>query len=304
MQDENESMQELEEIESQPKIKSDKKVLEINNLSKSFHEVKALVDVSFSVNEGEIVGIIGANGSGKTTLFNCISGVLHPEKGEVLAKSIPSPTYSKYFKAILRSHLLVRKSQLWNALYKGDEWANIVGLKPNMILNDFGVARTFQIVRPFKFLTSIQNTTVPHVPKKLFSSPSSLKSAATRSLLEVDLGEKKNYPAVLLPHGDLKRLDFARAHAANPKILLLDEPFSGLSAEDAFRVTQLIKNANREHNTTILIVEHKLKLLKNLVERIIVFESGQIIASGTPEEISQNQRVIASYLGSEVSNIA
>ena len=108
--------------------------------------------------------------------------------------------------------------------------------------------------------------------------------------MDVDLGEKKNYPALILPHGDLKRLDFTRTIATNSKIILLDEPFSGLSVEDSFRVTQLIKKANKEFGVTILIVEHKLRLLGNLVNRIIVLDQGSIIADGTPTEISQDKR--------------
>lgn len=180
---------------------------------------------------------------------------------------------------------------------------NIIGKRPDQIVNQFGLARTFQIVRPFKMMTAEDNAKIAHIPKKVMVKPSTLKRAAIKSLLEVDLGEKKNYPALILPHGDLKRLDFTRTIATDSKIILLDEPFSGLSAEDSFRVTQLIKNANEDHNVTILLVEHKLRLLSNLVNRIIVLDQGSVIADGTPEEIAQDKQVIASYLGEEASEI-
>ncbi len=251
-------------------ISSDKKkILQIQDLTKQFGELIAVNNVSFNVHQGEILGVIGPNGSGKTTLFNLISGVLKPENGKIITSN-------------------------------GD---NIVGMRPDKIVRKYGIARTFQIVRPFKFLEAIDNVTVPHIPRQKISKPSKLKAAALSSLLEVDLGEKKSYPALILPHGDLKRLDFARATATNANILLLDEPFSGLGAEDAFRVTQLIKNANKDFGTTILLVEHKLKLLANLVDRIIVLDQGKLIAEGSPEEISKNIEVIVSYLGMEASKI-
>ncbi|MHA2091384.1 MAG: ABC transporter ATP-binding protein C-terminal domain-containing protein [Candidatus Kariarchaeaceae archaeon] len=186
--------------------------------------------------------------------------------------------------------------------YQG-EGDDITGKSPDQIVRDYGISRTFQIVRPFKHLDALSNVIVPHVPLQRISKPSKLRATAMSSLLEVDLGEKKSYPALILPHGDLKRLDFARAAATGAKILLLDEPFSGLSAEDGFRITQLIKNANKDLGVTILIVEHKLRLLSGLVDRIVVLDQGKLLAIGTPDEISRNQEVIKSYLGMEASEI-
>jgi branched-chain amino acid transport system ATP-binding protein len=180
---------------------------------------------------------------------------------------------------------------------------NLIGKRTDHIVRHFGLARTFQIVRPFKLMSTLDNAKIAHIPNNTFAKSSALNRAAVSSLLEVDLGEKKNYPALILPHGDLKRLDFARTTATDSKIILLDEPFSGLSAEDSFRVTQLIKNANEDRNVTILLVEHKLRLLANLVSRIIVLDQGSVIADGTPEEVAQDKQVIASYLGEEASEI-
>jgi branched-chain amino acid transport system ATP-binding protein len=302
-------------------------ILRVEKLRKEFNKVIAVKDVDFEVYEGEVLGIIGSNGSGKTTLFNLISGVLKPTSGKIFAppKSEPSHlsrvlesaksnylvllTLPLYLLLILFSLPFTILNYLTSLLHEkkelnGRKSENIVGYSPDKILNRFGIVRTFQIVKPFKYMTSLENVTVPYVPQLPISKSSTLKTRAMRSLLSVDLGEKQKYPAVILPHGDLKRLDFARAMATNPKILLLDEPFGGLSAEDAFRVTQLIKTANREYGVTIIVVEHKLKLLANLVSRIIVLDHGVVIASGTPKEISQNKRVITAYLGMEAADIA
>ncbi len=137
---------------------------------------------------------------------------------------------------------------------------------------------------------------VPHIPKNFFSKSSSLRNKAIWSLITVDLAEKKNYPALILPHGDLKRLDFARSMATQPRVLLLDEPFSGLSFEESFRIQRLIREAH-ENGMTIMIVEHKLKILMKLVEKIMVLHQGRLIGEGSPKEIVNNQEVINAYLG-------
>lgn len=269
-------------------------VLQVQGLTKKFGELVAINDVNFNVLEGEILGIIGPNGSGKTTLFNLMSGVLQPDTGKIRARRLKRAN----------NPFSIIKNIIRKPIDESEEFGeNIIGKRPDQIVDQFGLARTFQIVRPFKLMTAQDNAAVPHIPNKIFAKPSTIKGSAVASLLEVDLGEKKNYPALILPHGDLKRLDFARTIATSSKIILLDEPFSGLSGEDSFRVTQLIKNANEDHNVTILIVEHKLRLLANLVSRIIVLDQGKVIADGTPKEISQDKDVIASYLGEEASQI-
>jgi branched-chain amino acid transport system ATP-binding protein len=144
---------------------------------------------------------------------------------------------------------------------------------------------------------------VPHVPNYLTSRPSTLKNRATWSLITVDLAEKKNYPAFILPHGDLKRLDISRAMAVQPELLLLDEPFAGLSVEESFRIEHLIKES-REKGMTIAIVEHKLGILMRLVDRVIVLDQGRLIGQGTPKEIANNEEVIAAYLGKEAVQYA
>ena len=240
------------------------KILVVSNLSKHFEGILAVNKVSFSVRRGELLGIIGPNGAGKTTLFNLLSGFIKPNEGKVD--------------------------------FLGHD---ITGRSPHYIAK-IGLTRTFQHARPFKMLDALQNATIPHIPRNLFSRPSTLKNKGMWSLITVDLADKKNYPAIVLPHGDLKRLDFARSIATRPKILLLDEPFAGLSAEEAWRVERLIKEASKAGMTTI-IVEHKLKILMRLVHRVLVLHEGELLAEGTPLEIANNTRVIASYLGTEAS---
>ncbi|MFW9993131.1 MAG: ABC transporter ATP-binding protein [Candidatus Odinarchaeota archaeon] len=238
-------------------------IIEARNLSKHFEGLKAVDNVNFSIRAGELVGIIGPNGAGKTTLFNVLTGFLKPERDSGI-------------------------------FFKGK---NIAGW-PAFKITKLGIARTFQLVRPFKRLNALENTTVPHIPKNLISRASTLKNRATWSLITVDLADKKNYPAFVLPHGDLKRLDFARSMATQPQVLMLDEPFAGLSHEEAFRVERVIKDAN-EKGMTIIIVEHKLKILMRLVERVLVLHQGRLIGEGTPKEVANNQEVIAAYLGTE-----
>lgn len=249
--------------------KDDEKViLNITNLSKAFSGLRAVDKVSFEIFENEILGIIGPNGAGKTTLFNLLTGFLKPDSGKAITD---------------------------------DGW-QITGKKP-INISRAGISRTFQRVRPFKLLDALENTTVPHIPKNKFSRSSKLRNLAMWSLIDVDLAEKKNYPAIILPYGDLKRLEIARTLATKPRLLFLDEPFAGLSLEDAFRVTRLIQKANKE-GTTVVIVEHKLNLLMKLVERVIVLDEGKVIAVGTPSEIARNEKVITAYLGTEATNFA
>ena len=244
------------------KLDNDKQLLTVHNLSKHFEGLKAVDNVSFTIKSGELIGIIGPNGAGKTTLFNLLTGFIKPDSGKVVLEN-----------------------------------KDMTGKSPYRCAKA-GIARTFQRARPFKMLDALNNAKVPHIPKNMFSRSSTLKNKATWSLITVDLAEKKNYPAFILPHGDLKRLDFARSMAVSPKILLLDEPFAGLSPEESFRVERLVKEES-EKGMTIIIVEHKLRILMRLVKHVLVLDRGQLIAEGTPQEVSKNPAVISAYLGTE-----
>ena len=258
----NELSVDVDQEEENKKYITDEIILSAENLIKSFQGLIAVNDISFTVNKGEIVGIIGPNGAGKTTLFNLLTGYHKPDTGKITFKNM-----------------------------------NITGKSTSKIAK-IGIARTFQQSHPFKMLTTTQNTLIAHASRNLFQSPKNLKNRAIWSLITVDLAEKKNYPALILPQGDLKRLDFARAMALNPDLLLLDEPFAGVSMEEAFRIERIIKES-RKNGMTAIIVEHKLNILMKLVDRVIVINQGKILANGTPEEITNNPEVINAYLGTK-----
>jgi len=238
-------------------------LIEVENLTKRFGGLTAVDNVSFHVDEGEIVGLIGPNGAGKTTLFSLISGFLKPDSGTVK--------------------------------FKGE---SITGLEPHEIVNK-GISRTFQVVRPFHHLPAIANVMVsclsPRMKKKLewLKSP---ERKALDMLESVGLTEMALEPAENLSHGDLKRLEIARALALEPDLLLLDEPFSGMNPIETDYLTKSIVRMHLDGHTMI-IVEHKLQALMKLVRRVIVLHYGEKIAEGSPKEIAANKKVIEVYMG-------
>jgi len=238
-------------------------LLEVENLTKSFGGLTAVNKVSFHVDEGEIVGLIGPNGAGKTTLFNVITGFLKADSGTVK--------------------------------FNGEDITNAA---PHKIVNK-GMARTFQVVRPFRHLPVIANLLVslksPRGSRKIEWVKTDVRKAL--DLLEdVGLSDMMLEPAEILPHGDLKRLEIARALATEPDLVLLDEPFSGLNP---IETDLLLKSIRRMHldGHTMVIVEHKLHALMELAKRVIVLHYGEKIAEGTPEEIAKNKKVIEVYMG-------
>jgi len=243
-------------------------LLEVENLTKSFGGLKAVNNVSFQVDEGEIVGLIGPNGAGKTTLFHLMSGFLKPDSGSVKFK---------------------------------DE--DIAGLPPHRIVNK-GIARTFQVVRPFRHLPVIANVIValesPRGTRKI-EWIKTLERKALDMLEDVGLTELMLEPAENVGHGDLKRLEMARALATEPDLLMLDEPFGGLNPLETDFLTKSIQRIHLDHPSRgILIVEHKLYALMKIVKRVVVLHEGQKIAEGKPEEIAENKRVIEVYMGKEM----
>ena len=240
-------------------------LLEVNNLTKSFGGLTAIKNVSFHVDEGEMVGIIGPNGAGKTTLFNLLSGFLEPDSG--------------------------------NMTFKGE---NINGLAPYRIVNK-GIARTFQVVRPFRHLPVIANVMVPlKSPRgaRKIEWIKTMERKAADILEDVGLSEVMLEPAGNLGHGDLKRLEIAKALATEPDLLMLDEPFGGLNPlETDYLTKSLMRMHLDEPSRGVLIVEHKLYALMKIVERVIVFHQGEKIAEGKPEEIARNDKVIEVYMG-------
>jgi len=231
-------------------------ILRTEGLTKRFGGVVAVNAVTLAVRKGEMMGIIGPNGAGKTTLFSLISGMEKPDEGRV------------FF-----------------------EGRDITGLKPYH-LNKMGLVRTFQIVRPFKSLTVLQNLLVPGSVKDRGLDNDRLDEV----LKSLGLADKKNLRTTYLTHGEMKKLEVARALASNPKLLLLDEPFGGLTYSEIEEVYNTLTRF-REDGLTIVIIEHRLRELMRMVERIAVMDQGRIIFDGVPRDVPKSEQVVKAYLG-------
>ncbi|RMF83310.1 MAG: ABC transporter ATP-binding protein [Nitrospinota bacterium] len=237
-------------------------MLQVERITKRFGGFVALREVSFTVSEGEIVGLIGPNGSGKTTLFNVISGTLPATAGRVLLQ--------------------------------GEE---ITHLLPNAICQR-GIARTFQIPRPFKVLTTVENVMLGAAfGKKRTLSPEEARARAEHYLQMVGLPiDGKMWPDELTVV-DLKRLEIARALATEPRLLLVDEALGGLHHSEMAEATEMLKRIRDELGITIVWVEHIMSALMRVVDRVMVLHHGEKIAEGSPQEVANNPQVIDAYLG-------
>jgi len=242
----------------------------ISNLCKNFGGLAAVSDLSFTVPQGQIVGVIGPNGAGKTTLFNLITGFIRPDGGQVLFRQ-----------------------------------ESLVGKKPNKIVN-MGISRTFQLVKPFLEMSLYDNLRVACYSPR-FSARHSGRESIQRRILEtarqVGLPEDLSIPATNLSHGDLRLLDIGRSLISEPELLLLDEPLSGLSSIETGKVLEVVLELNRQ-GFTILIIEHKLKELMRIANRIVAIDFGMKIAEDTPTEIVNNPEVIRAYLGKKKNGAA
>lgn len=238
-------------------------LLTAENLSKQFGGLMAVRNLSFEVNEGEILGLIGPNGAGKTTTFNLLSGFLAPTTGRIF--------------------------------FRGQR---IDGRKPHEICA-LGLTRTFQIVQPFPDITVLENVLIGAFSRH--PSVSSARRKAKEVLEQVGLAHKADTLGRNLTLLELKWLEIAKALATEPRMLLLDEVAAGLNPVEIEEVLALVRKLNAE-GVTLLLVEHVMQVIMNLSHRIIVLNFGEKIAEGAPDEISHNPQVLEAYLGQEVSD--
>lgn len=251
-------------------------LLRTENVSEVFGGLKAVTDFNIHLDRGELVGLIGPNGAGKTTVFNMLTGVYQPTTGSI--------TF---------------------------EGKSIVGLKPYQVTQR-GIARTFQNIRLFSELTVLENVKIAfhyHVKYgilesvfrigRYFKEEEAIEQEAHRLLKIFHLDDKAYEVAKNLPYGAQRRLEIARALAAKPKLLLLDEPAAGMNPQETKELMDMIRWIRKEFGLTILLIEHDMSLVMGICERIYVLEYGEIIAQGTPDEIKKDPEVIRAYLGGE-----
>lgn len=255
------------------------KLVEINNLYKSFGGIKAVTDINMSVNKGEIIGLIGPNGAGKTTFFNLLTGIYIPSSG--------------------------------NITYHFDEDFNSKNFKAHKMAK-FGVSRTFQNIRLFKKMSVFDNVLLGYhnnldygILPSLFRLPSYYKNEGKANkeverLLKIfNLYDEKDELALNLSYGDQRKLEIARALAAKPKLLLLDEPAAGMNVSETVELKKLIQWIRDEFDLTIILIEHDMSLVMDICTKVFVFNYGNLIASGSPYDVQNNNDVIKAYLGGE-----
>ncbi len=257
-------------------------VLDIKQLTMDFGGLRALDHIDLDVKAGEIAALIGPNGAGKTTFFNCITGIYKPTQGDMFI----SPG--------------------------GKNRIRINGLKPNQV-TERGMARTFQNIRLFQNMTVLENVMMGRHCRMRAGIPGAVfRNKATREeekrvvqesyeiLEKIGLEQFVNEFAKNLPYGAQRRLEIARAMATEPFILLLDEPAAGMNNQETSELDQLVLKIREEEHISILLIEHDMKFVMSLSDRIFVMDYGKKIAQGTPQEIKSNPAVIRAYLGEDV----
>lgn len=258
-------------------------ILEVSQLTMDFGGLRALDHVDLDIRQGEIVALIGPNGAGKTTFFNCVTGIYTPTSGDIF----------------ISRHGDARKER-------------INGLKPNHV-TEKGMARTFQNIRLFPNMTVLENVMIGRhcrthsgIAGAVFRSPRTRREeqdtvdASYEILEKIGLTRYVNEFAKNLPYGAQRRLEIARAMATDPFLILLDEPAAGMNPQETKELDELILKIRDKEKISLLLIEHDMKLVMSLSDRIFVMDYGKKIAQGTPEEIKCNPVVIKAYLGEEI----
>jgi branched-chain amino acid transport system ATP-binding protein len=236
-------------------------LLTVRGVFKRFRGLAAITDVSFDVPSGAIYALIGPNGAGKTTMFNMIAGMLRPDAGSIMLAG-----------------------------------ASLVGKRPDVICKS-GIGRTFQMVRPFNGMTVEENVTVGALAWTNDTAIARKYAREVLQLLELENKRSAQVQSITLP--DRKRLEVARALATKPKLLLLDEVMAGLRPTEIDRMLGIFRHLNCARGVTILLIEHVMRAVMALSQHIIVLHHGEVIATGSPEEVTRHKAVLDSYLGEE-----
>ena len=273
-----------------------KNVLKIENATMQFGGVVAVDNLNLEINQGEIVALIGPNGAGKTTAFNVVTGVYQPTNGAVWFNG----------EKISENHPQGKMKKLYKGQHDG-EYTGVLAPTPDKVTK-LGMARTFQNIRLWKSQTVFDNVLIAkhcRATSNVFSATFRLNRKEEREQREhvaellntVGLYDVKDELATSLPYGKQRRLEIARALAAEPSLLLLDEPAAGMNPPETDELTAFIGQIRDEFKLTIFLIEHHMNLVMDISDRIYVLDFGKLIAEGTPAEIQNNKRVIDAYLG-------